>query len=157
MIKKKNKTVVDETKVHPALTRHFGYCFFKAALRLKNRINKEISEHGLMNYQLGILDVAASSGPLNQLKLGEEMGIDKTTMVKLIDDLEAKELVERTAHPTDRRVKLIRLSVKGLNLMTKVKKRAKEVEQEFLSPLSEKDLEVLKTAIPLLLHQTDPQ
>ena len=45
----------------------------------------------------------ASSGPQSQGWIGERLGIDRTTMVQLVDELERRGLVERKRNPNDRR------------------------------------------------------
>ncbi|MNS82337.1 Transcriptional regulator SlyA [compost metagenome] len=128
----------EELKVHPALKEFFGYCFYKAALRLRALHTEALSQHGLIPPHMGILYILKKSDDgMNQITLGDELGIDKATMVKLIDQLEALKLVERTPHPEDRRVKLIKLTKKGSEKQEALHKIARQNEKVFLAALSE--------------------
>ena len=57
-----------------------------------------------------MLSTLAESGPLTQIELATTMSIDRTAMVYLIDELEARTLVERVRSPQDRRAFLIHLT-----------------------------------------------
>ena len=143
---------LDETRVHPALKEYFGYCLHKLAILMKKRMSQELSSETVCGYQLGLLTVIAKSEASNQLTLGEEMGIDKATMVKLIDQLEKEGIVAREPHPTDRRQKLIRLTKKGQDSLARLKRLAASLEHELMDTLSAADQAVLRRAIPELLE-----
>lgn len=46
--------------------------------------------------------------------LADRAQLTKQALIEVIDDMERKGLVERVADPTDRRAKLIRLTVRGM-------------------------------------------
>jgi DNA-binding MarR family transcriptional regulator len=52
--------------------------------------------------------------PMTQAALGEALRIDRTTMVALIDELEARGYVQRKRHPDDRRAFLVHPTKAGL-------------------------------------------
>ena len=143
----------DSAKVHPALREYFGYCFFKAALRLRLAIIEAIEKYGLeLPPQLGILVILRSSELLNQVSLGEQLGVDKATMVRLIDGLEKLKLVERIADKGDRRSKLIRITPKGRQLSLDAQASARKAETAFLARLDPHERQVLMSAVPKLLQ-----
>lgn len=84
---------------------------------------------------------------LSQAGLARLLGIDRTTMVALIDQLEEKGLVQRRPHRDDRRKNAIELTADGRN----VKKRAAQLvdgcERQFLAALTKSDAQQLKTAL----------
>ena len=49
--------------------------------------------------------------------LAERLHVSRQTMTGLLDKLETSGYIERTAHPTDRRRKVLRLKKKGVNLV----------------------------------------
>jgi len=142
----------EELKVHPALKEFFGYCFYKAALRLRALHTEALSKHGLIPPHMGILYLLKKSDAMNQITLGDELGIDKATMVKLIDQLEALKLVERTQHPEDRRVKLIKLTKKGSEKQEDLHKIARQNEKVFLSALSEDERNAIRGIVCKLVR-----
>jgi len=54
-------------------------------------------------------------GPISRHELGEQLGIDRTTMVELIDDLEGQGVVVRRRNAADRRSYSIQLTPQGPN------------------------------------------
>jgi DNA-binding MarR family transcriptional regulator len=86
--------------------------------------------------EAGILAAVAQNGPLPQHRLGELLLIDRTTMVVCIDRLEELDLVERTGHPTDRRIFLVRLTPKGAASTLEAQQRLEAAEEQLLGPLS---------------------
>jgi DNA-binding MarR family transcriptional regulator len=86
-------------------------------------------------------------GPISQIQLGDELGIDKASMVKAIDELEKLKYVQRIPHPTDRRIKLVELTLKGETLLKQCNKTKDNVEKEFFKGLDKKDEEALRTIV----------
>lgn len=63
--------------------------------------------------------LAAESGAYSQTEIARMVGLDKTTMVVTMDELEAAGLAERRPSPTDRRARVIVVSKKGTRLLRK--------------------------------------
>lgn len=62
---------------------------------------------------LGALGLLESSGPCSQAELSEYLAVNRSVMVKLIDDLEAARAVGRDRCPNDRRSYALALSSRG--------------------------------------------
>ena len=62
---------------------------------------------GLKLTEAYLLGHVHTHGPMTQTQLAEWLGIGRAATGALIDALEAKGLVERSAHPADRRVWLV--------------------------------------------------
>lgn len=127
------------TKAHPVLSTYFGYCLAKSMMRLKEELVREFGKLGIHPPQAGILDTLAASGPLNQLAIGEAMGIDKASMVKLLDSVEELGLVERKTDSQDRRAKTVEITAKGKKLLPKLKAVRAKVEGAYLAPLTKEE------------------
>jgi DNA-binding MarR family transcriptional regulator len=56
---------------------------------------------------------AAIDAELTQTELAAMIGVDKTTMVVTVDDLERKGLAERVPSPADRRARVIKVTAAG--------------------------------------------
>jgi DNA-binding MarR family transcriptional regulator len=85
------------------------------------------------------LSGAAHCSARNQAELAKQLGVDRTVMVYLIDDLAKAGLVERLPDPADRRSKLIRATPAGVARLTATKAAIEEAEAELLRPLSPAD------------------
>ena len=143
----------DVNKVHPALKDYFCYCLFKASNRIKSVLEGALLPfeiHGVHFAILTILDRSESPPPQNLL--GDQMGIDKASMVKLIDYLEKRKLVSRVGDASDRRCKLLHITSQGRTLIAKAADAASKVEKKFMSSLSSEDQKAIKHIIPLLLQ-----
>jgi DNA-binding MarR family transcriptional regulator len=130
---------VQDVPVHPALKMFTGYCVNKAAIRIKTIQQEKLNKYKIIPAQMGIMRLLQIEGPLSQISLGQSIGIDKATMVKLIDDLENKKWLERTTSTSDRRIKHIRLTKKGHDFLGVMSDLCKEAEVEFLHKLTAKE------------------
>jgi DNA-binding MarR family transcriptional regulator len=99
---------------------------------------------------------AAREGTPNQLALARKLGVDRTVMTYLLDELVAAGLVERRPDPADRRARQIHLTQKGWGKLCELAQRLAEVEEHLLAPLapSERDqlrelLARLATTVPI--------
>jgi DNA-binding MarR family transcriptional regulator len=60
-----------------------------------------------------VLSVLRADHPLSQQEVAEQLGVDRTTMVALVDALESKGLVERHRNAADRRKNIVQLTSAG--------------------------------------------
>lgn len=88
---------------------------------------------GPRGYQ--VLASAALDQADNQAELAVRLGIDRTVLTYLIDDLEQCGLVERKADPQDRRRRRIMVTRKGTSVWNQRRAALEHIEQHILSPL----------------------
>ena len=87
----------------PELGRRLGYLLKHAQHRMGELTAKALTPYGIDGRELGVLLVLASHEPASQQQAAQRLGIDRTTMVALLDTLEGKGLVARHPHADDRR------------------------------------------------------
>lgn len=97
---------------------------------------------GPRGYQ--VLSIASGNPTCNQAGIAEFLGLDRTVMTYLVDDLEKAGLVERRPDPTDRRARLIVLTAKGTKAFAAASERIAEVERALLGNLSDSDAELFR-------------
>ncbi len=114
--------------------------------------NKYLAKYELSAADSGILYLLSTGEAMNQLSIGQELGIDKATIVKIIDKLESFKFVKREVDTRDRRAKLVTLTPKGVSLLEKVRESRIEVEQEIFKHFSKEDEKELRRLVPLLLE-----
>src|SRR5688572_12072074 len=78
-----------------SLTRYTGFLVAKAHQRLWSLFSEEISKIGTDIPCCGVLHLLAENGPMSQQQLGRVLRIDRTTMVKMIDQLERSKMARR--------------------------------------------------------------
>ena len=156
-IKKKNlaKKLPDsnELKVHPGLKIFFGYNLYKTGLLFRDYIQSVQMRHfNLTAPESGVLYILSTGSVMNQLNLGQELGIDKATIVKIVDKLEKMELVKRVVSRDDRRSKNVTLTSKGKSMIGKVRSLRSKIEDEIFESFSRDDENHIKRLVPHLLE-----
>ena len=86
-----------------------------------------------------VLSVAAASSCGNQARIAERLGLDRTVMTYLIDDLEKAGLVERRPDPDDRRARQVLLTERGRARFHQASERIEHVERATLAGLPDAD------------------
>lgn len=143
----------DVSKVHPALRPYLGYCLHKVSTILKSQVNAVYSEQQLQGQHFAILSVISVSPEINQMKICEEMGIDKASMVKITDHLEKHRLIERVGSKEDRRVKNLHITPLGEKFLKTAQSRRLEIEKNFLTALSDSEVVQFKELLLKILDQ----
>jgi DNA-binding MarR family transcriptional regulator len=97
---------------------------------------------GPRGYQ--VLVAAAREESSTQLALAQKLGVDRTVMTYLIDELQAAGLVERRPDPADRRARRVVLTEAGGARLCDLERRLREAEQHVLAPLTPEEQDVLR-------------
>lgn len=135
---------------HPHFHKNYTYLFSKSTGELRSSLTENLNKNGLIPPQLGILSILAELGPKNQLELGEMMKINKSTMVRFLDDLITKELVTKETCEHDRRVKYVSITKKGSKLCKQNETLRNKIEKDFLNILNaEEKKQLLKILVKL--------
>jgi DNA-binding MarR family transcriptional regulator len=82
-----------------------------------------------------ILAAASRGHVASQLALGQHLGVDRTVMTYLIDDLESSRLIERRPDPADRRARRIIATAEGEERLRLLTSRRDDVDARLLAPL----------------------
>ncbi|MEA9356082.1 MarR family transcriptional regulator [Bacteriovorax sp. PP10] len=146
-MKTKDTGPIYKEDIHPALKDAFGYRLLHVALKYRRALIEILEEFDLAPPQLGILRILATSDMLTQALLGQELGHDKVTIVRMIDGLENLGFVNRIEGKKDKRQRLIQITKSGREVLAIVKKKNITREKNFLSPLSDSEAETLKKLI----------
>jgi DNA-binding MarR family transcriptional regulator len=118
-----------------ALAHRLGYLFKHAHQRLLERAGPAMAPFGVDGRELAVLTILRAGVPMSQQEAAERLGIDRTTMVALVDALEEKGLVERHRSPSDRRKNIVELTPAGQQCLRGAGQARDEAEHEFLAPL----------------------
>lgn len=124
------------------LTARTSFLSQKAGNLVLQAVEKPLAELGLnarTYFLLAGID-AYREQPLSQQELSRLLGIDPTTMVALVDELEKADYVLRNRNAHDRRRYDLHLTEAGGRALHDADKVMNEVEREFFSPLSAAEL-----------------
>lgn len=114
--------------------------------------NRYLGETGLTPNDARTLQSLSSAAGKSMGALAEEWKLDASTATWIVDRLEARGLVQRRPHPTDRRSRLVVLTSKGARLMAKNSRRMYIPPPELLN-LDLEDLTALRDAVRKLPAQ----
>jgi len=140
----------DASKRPGELTDRIGYLLKHAQLRFQEIQRHALTPLSLDGRLLAVLITAEQAGPCQQLRLAEKLGVDRTTMVDLVDRLEASGFVQRHADPDDRRARLIHVTTRGRKALTAGIAASDDVDQRFLAALSDADQRAFRRALSRL-------
>lgn len=104
---------------------------------------RELATLGIDVKQQAALSVLTDEGPMTQQQLGQRLGIDRTTIVAVVDGLESLGYVERRRSPSDRRSYLLTPTSAGKTAQRRGQRRVDAAERELLEALSESDRRTL--------------
>ena len=133
----------------PPVTEFAGQLFFRLWRATHTRTADALASIGLTPPLFALLNVIGAREGAIQQELGAALGIDRSTMVALIDQLESAGLARRRPSATDRRAREVAITPKGRRLLQRARRHAAAVEDEVLIALSTSEREQL---LALLRH-----
>ncbi|MFT4213906.1 MAG: MarR family transcriptional regulator [Microbacterium sp.] len=108
------------------------------------RANRHLAELGLRVRDYAALSLAASDLHPSQRELAEYLSLDPSQIVALIDGLEARGLVVREPHASDRRLRVIDATAEGHRVYRQARELAVRAEEESLGALDVAERELLR-------------
>ncbi len=123
----------------------------RRAQQLSNAIfAEECGPYDLTSVQFAALYALRGAGELDATRLAEQIAFDRSTIGDVVDRLEAKRWVRRSGSPTDRRIKLIRLTPAGERLLAEVEPAVTRVQERLLAPFSQEEQDLLMVLLARL-------
>jgi DNA-binding MarR family transcriptional regulator len=97
-----------------------GYAVRRAQVRVFQDFADAMAALALTPGQVGALLLIEANQGLSQTQLGAGLGIDRSSVVPLLDRLEGSDLIRRTPHASDRRTHALALTDKGVALIRRL-------------------------------------
>jgi DNA-binding MarR family transcriptional regulator len=119
-----------------AVSDNVGYLLAKAHLAAREIGNEALEEVGLEVREFGSLAILEDEGTISQQRLSLLLRCDRTTMVAIVDHLEAEGLVERKRNPADRRAYALEITADGRRTLKRAKTLVKGAHEDLLHALS---------------------
>ena len=127
----------------------FGSLLARAARQWRRAADLRLQPFDLTEATwLPLVHIGRAPAPPRQKDLAESMSLDGSSVVRLLDNLEAAGLIRRKAGD-DRRAKIILLTPRGRAIADRVETVARRVRGDALAGLSDKDIE---TTVKVLRH-----
>ena len=141
----------------PPVTEFAGQLFFRLWRANHTRTAEALDSIGLTPALFALLNVIGAREGAIQQELGSALGIDRSTMVSLVDQLEGAGLATRQPSATDRRAREIAITPKGRRLLQRAKGLISEVENEVLAGLNATERHELLTLLRRALESAPGQ
>lgn len=108
---------------------------------------KEFQECSLMNMWVTdyLFDMQQADRPVFQKDVEAEFSINRATASKMLTLMEQKQLIRRTSHASDSRLKQITLEPRGLELQTLCRSIREEMEARLTATLTEDETAQFKS------------
>jgi DNA-binding MarR family transcriptional regulator len=124
---------------------------------VKERSVQAYEDEGLHPYHHAILLVLGEGSPETQGSIADTLGYDRGQLVGLLDELEERGLLERRRDPNDRRRHVVQLTTDGKQTLRRLRAVSRQLEDEFLAPLSEQERTKLHALLLRLMETHDPR
>ncbi|TDD66405.1 MarR family transcriptional regulator [Actinomadura darangshiensis] len=122
----------------PARLRHAASWLINQVSAHSHRLVAEgFAAAGARGYHFRLLAALDEYGPSSQADLGRRTGIDRSDVVAAVNELAAKNLVERSPDPSDRRRNVITLTPDGSRHLRELDKVLAGIQDDLLGPLTE--------------------
>ena len=117
--------------------------------------HQEVQESGLTPVQYSALQTVHDYPGIDQRTLARMIALDASTTAGVVDRLEARELLTRSASPDDRRVRLLCLTTKGETLLQQTLPAMWRVQELILAPLSVEQQKTFMQMLQLLVTENN--
>jgi DNA-binding MarR family transcriptional regulator len=134
-----------------------GQLFFRLWRASHTHVAEALQTIGLTPALFGVLNVLGVRDGAIQQELGSAMGIDPSTMVSLIDQLEREGLAKRKPDPRDRRARQVSITPKGRRHLERARTLAFEAEDKVLRGLTTAEHRDLLKLLRRALESAPPQ
>ena len=109
---------------------HVFLVLWKAARAVQAYAEKSITDLEMCGSDFAVLEALLHKGPLPVNEIGKKVLLTSGSITVAVDRLEQKGLVERRAHGTDRRARVVHLTKEGRKLITRAyTQHATDMEQ----------------------------
>ncbi len=99
----------------------------------------ECQAFDLTPLQYVTLSALATHGPLDKATIGGAVALDRTTIAVVVKNLEERGFVTIRPSELDRRAKLIKITAKGLDLVSSVQAEVANAQERTIAPLVPKE------------------
>jgi MarR family transcriptional regulator for hemolysin len=132
----------------PQLRDAFASLIARVARQWRRAVDRRLQPFGLTEATwLPLLHIARAASPMRQKDLSASLVLDGSSVVRLLDALEAAGLIERREENADRRAKIIGLTERGLAIIDQVEATSRDVRAAVLTGLSDDEITVATSVL----------
>ncbi len=120
-----------------------GFLITRVHFRMHREFLNALEPHGIEPRHFGALTAIESRGPAPQAELARNLGVSAVSIVSMVDELEAKGLVERQRLDTDRRNQVLYLLPQATSVLAEARKAANDCLSELFVSLEPGEIDRL--------------
>lgn len=139
-----------EPALTPRLSARLTYLLKRALADLEDLHAEHLAPVGVTGRELGVMLLLEGRDLLSQQQVAERFGVDRTTMVGLVDALEAKGLVARRPDAEDRRRNVLELTGDGHAALARAVRASDDAERRLLGGLDDAEAAQLRALLTRL-------
>ncbi|SER26847.1 MarR family winged helix-turn-helix transcriptional regulator [Microlunatus flavus] len=144
--------MVNEADLGPELVGRLTYLLKRALLELEDLHAEHLAPAGLGARELAVLLLLGGHEPESQQQAAARLGVDRTSMVGLLDGLEAKGFVARRPDPVDRRRNVVELTPAGQVALREATRASDDAERALLADLDDAEAAQLRALLRRVGH-----
>ena len=124
-----------------------GFMLTKVGSAIAERFADLVCEHGIAPRQFFVLNLISEHQGESQQAIAESIGVAKSQMVAVVDELEAKGFLERRTNQNDRRQYALHVTSNGSKLLEETRAVAADYENSLRSALEPSEVEAMLSAL----------
>jgi DNA-binding MarR family transcriptional regulator len=132
------------------LCANLGWLLSQASHVLTTQLTAALEDLGISPRSYCVL-ATAMSATFTQIELAHAVGLDKTTMVVTLDELESAGLAERRPAADDRRARVVTVTKAGARKVAQAEEVVERVQADVLSALPTRERKVFLDALSRLV------
>src|SRR5215831_1161725 len=137
--------------VSSALDRRMTYLLRRVTDAAGRMANAHLATLGLDTRHYSVLAVLAAGAGSSQRTIADTLGLDRATVVALVDKLESDGLARRAQSPADRRANAVELTARGRRVFKRADALMETCERSFVEALRDDERRQLTGLLERLL------
>jgi MarR family transcriptional regulator, transcriptional regulator for hemolysin len=123
---------IDESRAPTGIGQNFGFLVHDVSRLIKRRFDRKARQTGLpiTRRQAAVVLYIARNEGVSQTEVATWLDLEPIALVRMLDKLHEEGLVERRAHPTDRRVRTLWLTPAAAPVVTQILSINKGIREE---------------------------
>ena len=136
----------------------FASLIARAGRQWRRAVDRRLQPFGLTEATwLPLIYLARAPVPVRQKDLAASLVLDGSSVVRLLDALEAAGLIERREESADRRAKTITVTGRGLSIIDQVDAASRDVRNATLVGIPSDDIEIATRVLEIVCQNLAKQ
>ena len=153
----KTQTLLNAPRLPAELVDSTSFLIKRLGFAAKGRSMAAFEEAGHNPFHFAVMATLDEGSRETQGAIADALGYDRSQMVGILDELEDQGLVERRRDKADRRRHVVELTADGKRALTKLRALSKQLDDEFLEPLSATERDALHLMLLKLAMRHEPR